>query len=333
MAREIAEPIELKMITTWETNKPDELFICWGSPEERCKGSITKLSSDYKSRNLFIMRYTDHENEDRRKNIEYIKKRLKNVGKIEELKINEDNPLPMIKEIVQKMENLVKSTENPKIVIDISNPIKWHLLILLKLLDLRNLLDKIRFLYTEPRDYCINLFQPLSFGIREIFPIPTYYGNYDFSKEDLLILMLGYEGSRAMALYENVDPTETLLLVANPSYHPEWENRTEKMNKEIINIVGSSKIKNIHSRNPLLVAMQLHEILSDRKYTKYNHIISPLGTKPQTLGLYSFLATNPLNTILLYGAPLRHNELFYSYGIGRTWELPFRKLELIENER
>ena len=35
--------------------------------------------------------------------------------------------------------------------------------------------------------------------------------------------------------------------------------------------------------------------------------------------------TNPQNTILIYGAPLRHNELFYSHGIGRSWALPFYK--------
>lgn len=326
MGSTISEPIKLKMVGTQILNEPDKLFICWGSPEERCKGSIMKLSPDYKSENIFILRYTNHESEKREKNIKYIKDRLEKAGKIEEITIDEDIPLPIIKEIAQEIESLVKDAKHPRITMDISTAIKWHLLVLLKILDLRDLLDKIRFLYTEPKDYHTNLFQPLSFGIKEVFPIPHYYGNYDFSKEDLLVLILGYEGSRAMALYENVDPTETLLLIADPPYHSAWERRTEDMNKEIINIVGSSKIKYIHSRNPVLVATQLYEILSDEKYLEYNHIISPLGTKPQTLGLYLYFATNPVDTILLYGAPLRHNELFYSHGIGRTWELPFRKI-------
>lgn len=324
--RNIPEPIELKTVETCEVNKPDKLYICWGSPEVRCKGSIMKLSPDYKSENIFILRYTDHESEKRERNIKDMKDRLEKVGKIKEITIDEDIPLPIIKEIAQEIENSVKDSKHPRITIDVSTPIKWHLLILLKLLDLRDLLDKIRFLYTEPEDYCTNLFQPLSFGIKEIFPIPMYHGNYDFSNEDLLVLILGYEGSRAMALYENIDPTETLLLIADPPYHPEWKGRTEKMNKEIINIVGESKIEYIHSRNPFSVATKLYEILSDRKYSEYNHIISPLGTKPQILGLYLYLATNPMNTILLYGVPLRHNELFYSHGIGRTWALPFKKL-------
>lgn len=176
----------------------------------------------------------------------------------------------------------------------------------------------------------IDLFQPLSFGIRQIFPIPTYSGNYDFSKDSLLILLLGYEGSRALALFDDMDPAECLLLIPKPAYNKEWEGRTEEMNKGIINIVGRSKIEYIHSRNPVKVAQQVYKILSKPKYSRYNHIISPLGTKPQTLGLYLYLSTNPLNTVLIYGAPLRHNELFYSRGIGRSWVLPFNKIAEVE---
>lgn len=323
---DIIEPVELEIIETSSSDKPDDVFICWASPEERCKGTILKLSPNYKARKIFILKYTNHESEKREKNLHEIKDKLKNHGEIEEFLIYEDAPLPIMRELVKEIENSLTDYKHFTITIDISTPIKWHLLILLKLLDLRSLLDNTRILYTEPKDYSIELFQPLSFGIREIFPIPLFHNYYDFSKNDLLVLILGYEGSRAMALYENIDPVETLLLIADPPYRPEWRGRTEEMNREIINTVGESKIKYIDSRNPILIAKQLFEILSDEKYTQYNHIISPLGTKPQALGLYIYLTSNPQNIILLYGAPLRHNNLFYSYGIGRTWKLPFKKI-------
>jgi len=203
--------------------------------------------------------------------------------------------------------------------------IKWHLLLLLKALDTNNLSDKIRYLYTEPKDYITDLFQPLSFGIKEIFPIPFYSGDFDFSKDSLLILILGYEGNRALALLEEMDPAECLLLVPKPAYHDEWEGRTEEMNRGIIKIIGESNIKYLDSRNPLKVYKQIRSIISSSEYSDYNHIFSPLGTKPQTLGLYLYLRENPLNTILIYGAPLRHNDLFYSEGIGRSWILPVFK--------
>lgn len=325
--KNLRKPTELKVIKSWTENQPDNLFICWGSPEKRCIGSTFRLHPNYKAEHIFLLRYSNHESKKREENIREMRNRLKNIGEIKEILIDENKPLPLIREIVEKIEKLVKHDIQPRITIDISTPIKWHLLVFLKFLDLRNLLSNVRFLYTEPEDYITDLFQSLSFGIKEIFPIPTFYGNYDFSNGDLLVLILGYEGSRAMALYEDVDPAECLLLVADPPYHEEWKGRTEEMNKEIINITGASKIKYIHSRNPLKVAFQLQRFLSDNRYAGYNHIISPLGTKPQALGLYSYLSTNPSNTILIYGAPLRHNEFFYSSGTGRTWELPFEKLK------
>lgn len=322
----ILEPVNIDTVKTCVNGKPDDLFVCWASPEERCKGSVSRLHGDYRAEHCIVIRYSDHENEKREKHVREMENTLGKVSKVEEMEIDESRPIPLIRDLCERMERLVHKRSQPRITLDMSTPIKWHLLILLKFLDLRNLLECVRFLYTEPEDYVTDLFQSLSFGIKEIFPIPTYHGDYDFSKGDLLVLMLGYEGSRAVSLYDDVDPSECLLLVPDPPYHREWKGRTEAMNQEIIGIAGTSKIRYLHSRNPMKVAFQLDSILSAPEYTEYNHVISPLGTKPQTLGLYSYLSTHPANTIVEYGAPLRHNDLFYSTGIGPTWELPFQKL-------
>jgi hypothetical protein len=323
MKMQITEPIECKEIITVLQNEPDDIFICCASPEERCKGVVQKLATNYHSKVVLFLRYANHKSEKREKNIQEMKDRLKSVGETQEIVIDEDKPIPMLKEIIQDIVNHTENNEKPRIAIDISTIIKWHLLILLKGLDLTKKGGTLRFFYTEPEDYITDLFQPLSFGIHSIFPIPTYSGNFDFSKNSLLVLILGYEGDRALALYEEMDPTDCLLLIAKPSYHEEWEGRAEKMNKEIINTVGNSKIGYIDSRNPIKVSSQLHELLSNQTYKQYNHIISPLGTKPQTLGLHLYLSSNPLNTVIIYGSPARHNELFYSKGIGRTWVLPY----------
>lgn len=326
MKKTIPELTKIEKIETIKRKEPDDVFICCGSPEERCKGTMRKISPNYKANIVFLLRYTNHESQKREQNVKEMKNRLEKVGKIIEIVVDEEKPIPIINDIIQKIERDATEPGKHRITIDISTIIKWHLLILLKALDLKNICEEIRFLYTEPEDYVTDLFQPLSFGIRKIFPIPTYSGNYDFSKDSLLILLLGYEGDRALALLEEMDPTECLLLIANPAYHKEWEGRAEEMNVGIINIVGRSKIEYTDSRNPVMVSQQLHKILSNPKYSKYNHIISPLGTKPQTLGLYLYLTTNPPNTVLIYGTPLRHNEPFYSRGIGSSWILPFNKI-------
>ncbi len=317
------EVIEATSIRTIKDNKNDDIFICAGSPEIRCLGAVKKLDKDYRAENIFILKYS-HYNEKRENHLKEMRAILKErkVGRIDEFLIDEESPLLILNDVVQKIEKYIVKSTHPGITIDISTLIKWHLLILLKALDVKGLLNKCRFLYTEPKDYLTDLFQPLSFGLKQIFPIPLFSGNYDFSKDSLLIIMLGYEGDRAMALLENIDPAECLLLVPKPAYHPEWEGRTEKMNKEIINIVGESNIRYIDSRNPMLVSQQLNNILTD-KYSSYNCIISPMGTKPQTVGLYLFSSKYKDDISLIYTSPLRHNDPFYSEGIGETWIMTF----------
>jgi len=317
-----SKPILSEEVKLPNTGRPDGFFICSASPEERCLGSINKLTPDYKVDKVFLLVYKDHDSDIRATHLAEMRRKLSKVGDVVEFPIDEENPIVCIKRILRDISDALIKNPGLSISLDFSTLIKWHLLLLLKGSKRQGFLHRIRFIYTEPEDYVINLFQPLSFGIRKIFSIPTYSGNYDFSKEALLVLMLGYEGDRALGLYEEIDPNECLLLIPDPPYREEWKGRTETMNKAIINMVGKSKISYIHSRNPNEVCEQLKRLLSKPEYRDFNHIISPLGTKPQVLGLFLYLIKNPPNTNLVYGAPLRHNDPFYSKGIGRTWVIP-----------
>lgn len=317
-------PINIKKLELIDKNKPDDVFILCASYEERCLGFINMITNNYKVNEVLLIRY-DHPNHKRENNIKIIKRKLKNKSKVLEFIVSENMPLPIINEIIQLLINKKREKKNLSINFDFSTMIKWHFLLFLKALEISGLINEIRYLYTEPKDYIVDLFQPLSFGIKTIFPIPFYSGDYNFSKNTLLVLILGYEDNRASALLEEMDPAECLLLIPKPAYHKEWEGRTEKMNKGIIKMVGESNVSYLDSRNPIKVKNQLKTILKDEKYQNYNHIISPLGTKPQTLGLYLYLREDPTNTVVIYGAPLRHNNLFYSEGIGRSWIIPIKE--------
>ena len=136
--------------------------------------------------------------------------------------------------------------------------------------------------------------------------------------------MLGYEGDRAMALCEAVAPHHTLLVVPRPAYHPEWEGRTEEMNAAMIASVGSGNVRYADSRNPVLVSEQLEQILSESQWSveELNHFLAPLGTKPQTIGLYMYVRHHPHSAHVVYAPPQRHNQAYFSTGVGRTWLLP-----------
>lgn len=319
MNRELAEIINAASLNDI---KSSDFLILSGSPEERCLGSISKIKKNFKSDNVFILKYS-HSSTKREKNLEKMRAMIHKhqVGPITEFEIDEETPLPIISDVVENLINAIKSNPDAQIIFDITTLIKWHLLMFLRALDVNGLIDNCMFIYTEPKDYLTDLFQPLSFGLRELFPVPLFSGNYEFSNDCLLAILLGYEGDRAMALLDNIDPSECVLFIPKPAYYPEWEGRTEEMNKEIINIVGTDSIYYIDSRNPSTVAGQIDNVIAG-KYGGYNCLLSPMGTKPQTVGLYLYWASHRKNNSIIYSAPLRHNDLFYSEGIGRTWILP-----------
>lgn len=317
------EPIELNQIDTIVPNNEDDIFILCASDEERCMGSISKLAEGYRAENFFLLEYTDP-NPKREEQIKKITSAIRKRGNLIENPIDEDNPLIGINSLLSKIQGYIQNIDKPRITFDFTTIMKWNLLLLLRGLEMNDTIKYVRFLYTEPLKYETDLINPLSFGVREIFPIPTFTGSYDFSKESLLVILLGYEGDRALSLFEKVEPSECLLFIAAPPYREEWRGMTEKMNAAIINLVGDDKKREIDARNPLLVSKCIKDELQKKEYSKFNHFIAPLGTKPQTLGLHLYLKSDPVNTIILYGRPLRHNSQFYSEGIGRTWHLPVK---------
>jgi hypothetical protein len=187
-----------------------------------------------------------------------------------------------------------------------------------------DLLKVTRIFYTEPKTYVTNLYLPISFGILPIYTVSGYVTTQSLNRPNLLVIFLGYEGDRAMALVNNFEPNETVLIIPDPPYHPEWKGQTEKMNKNLIEIIGSDRVETIHSLNPYSIVKKLETLFCQGcKYDldKYHCCIFPLGTKPQALGLYLFWRQYHGKFSIVYAPPNKRNESFYPKGIGRTWQL------------
>lgn len=168
----------------------------------------------------------------------------------------------------------------------------------------------------------------MSIGIHKIEPITGFISQTPLSRPILLIIFLGYESDRAKAIYENLDPNEVLLIVPDPPYHKEWKGRTEEINRHLIKIISKDRIKAAPSEDSLEVAVKLEELLKDYPLDDWRWIIAPLGTKPQTLGIYLFWRKNRGKFSIIYAPPLEHNNPFFSTGVGNTLSfiLPRAKL-------
>jgi len=301
---------------------PDSFFITCASFEERCLGVPQRLSERLQFERGYVFVYEDP-SEKREQNLRKLEALLTLKGHFEKISTSENNPLPAIGRLYNELKSFKEKVELAHFVItlDISTFTKRHLLLLLKNVDDLGLWNKLRIFYTEPKKYVTDLYLPMSMGIRTISPISGFISSSSPNLPLLLIIFLGYEGDRAMAIYENLDPEDTVLIVPKPAYHKEWESKTEKMNRPLIRMIGERKIEYAHSLNPLNATHSLERITKRFNPSKWKWIIVPLGTKPQALGLYFFWREHPNTFSIIYAQPLKHNERFFSTGIGKTWLL------------
>ena len=300
---------------------PDDVFICSASFEERCVGTC-RLFDDYRFRNGFVF-VNDQPAGNKEQRLREIRAMTNPLGRVEVLWYSETDPAGSIASFTKYLHQIDLDPANTVITLDISTFNKRHLLMLLKELDERGYWDSLRILYTEPQDYATDLYLPLSMGIKQIEPVQGFVNTQPLNKPLLLLILLGYEGDRAMALFNNIDPNETILVVPKPAFHDEWEGRTEKMNSDLITLLGVESLRYADSRHPEEVAETMAKILTsgDHNLDDWSCYISPLGTKPQIVGLYLFWRQNHNKFSILYAQPLKHNEFFNSTGVGRTWLL------------
>jgi len=318
---------EIQSLETCRKETPDDVFICCASFEERCLGSI-RLFSNYRHCNSFLFVY-DEPDEKREIHLHEMKQRLNAHGNMTIISASEGDPAPSVATLGNYLRGLTLKKENCVITMDISTFTKRHLLLLLNLFDRLGYWNSLRVMYTEPGNYVTNLYLPMSFGVKAIETVSGFVANQSLGKPLLLVIFLGYEGDRANALFKNIDPNETVLIIPKPAYHPEWEGRTEEMNVHLISMLREDALKYADSRNPYSVFSSLCDLFErNRNYDLRNWhcCISPLGTKPQTLGLYQFWREFPYEFSIIYAQSLKHNETFYSDEIGRTWELMIPEL-------
>jgi|GEM_PF-5577191 len=218
--------------------------------------------------------------------------------------------------LIAKVVNAVQQHDGT-INIDISILSRFEFLFLLRMVYEIDRYDDIRLLYSEPHDYTTDQNQE-STGIEKISSIPGFVNNAPLNRKLLLILFLGYEPARSMAIYNHIDPDETFLIIPDPPYQNDWEGRTEQLNANLINAVKSENIHRMHSSDPRIFRKEFEQFIDENGVSigEFNCRISPLSTKPQSLGLFDYWRKNRGDFSLIYATPLNKKRLFDPVGIG-----------------
>jgi hypothetical protein len=238
------------------------------------------------------------------------------------LQFSEKDAAKSLRQNMQCLRGVLGRGTDSSIVLDISVFTKRHLLMMLRWLDDEGLWERLTIVYSEPEDYDVSQYIPLSFGLTSFHQIPGFSACPDVSRPVHLVLFLGYEGDRALAVYEKVEPMRATLVVPHPPYNPSWIGRTEKFNADLLALVGEGRIQKVDPIDPNATAEALVQIFGDgRGRGEHAKIVCPLGTKPQTLGIYSYMRECADPPAVVYASPLRHNHGFYSHGVGKSWVL------------
>ena len=148
-------------------------------------------------------------------------------------------------------------------------------------------------------------------GVRDVVALPGFEGQVGH-KPTLLVLSLGYEGARAYKLFRQYEPTATLALLGDPGdADPEREHILQTVKKNNANLLATDAVcyKTLPSYDPVTFADQAEthinhmiEHIRVTHFAEVDVIVSPIGTKIQTLGLFQLWQRHP-NYQIAYPVP------------------------------
>jgi len=152
----------------------------------------------------------------------------------------------------------------------------------------------------------------MSYGVKYVAPVPFYAGIQQPERRDLLVLFLGYEGERAVRLWRSVEPEHTIAVVSYPALRPAGHLPAISNNKTLLEmdpeVVEQRQVPAASPEETFEFLKEVH-----LKYPDWNIMISSLGPKVQTLGVYLFFEANPKCTSqVLYAPAASYDEKHYT---------------------
>ena len=315
------EPIEIEYLTKLNEYGPDDLFICCASFEDRCVSSALTVRADFRTRFavIFVIEEPLY-----KKQVETNLFRLQSeLGKraaegIFVIRCQRDDPI----EGITQLRNIwgrckPKDPDEPFITIDISGFTKIYLFELLHYLVVELNLGLPRLLHTT-QTY---LPTKLTRGVQQITTIHNFFGTISYEKQTILVLLLGFEPERSLAVWKHFNPSRTIALITNP---PRYGNlnylKYARENNSYLLSQPSIEVRDVPPDNPYGVKSVLEAIHSDTRGL-FNMVIGPFGTKPQVVGVFLFCLEHP-KVQVVYSFPVKYTRSYLQRKPGPTLLLP-----------
>jgi hypothetical protein len=314
----IETPVEVSAFQTVDPESPDDALILSASWEDRCLG-MPRRSFSYRCKAVYMTVY-EGKNDLRERNLRELEPLLRRFGPLEPMPATRRDPLASVRRLIERLRTAAPDGR-PKISIEISTFTRKHLLLLLNGLDHAGLLRNCQLYYTEPLDYQTHEDEAAASGISAIETIQTLSGSNRPSKNSLLVMFLGFEGRRALALWEHLEPHSTIAIIPDPAYHSEWRGRTELQNRYLLSCIPAPNVYYSDARRPSDSENLLDRLIAEPKFNPdaYDYWIATLGTRPQLIGAYRFWRRRLGLANIVYAAPVRYRPEYRTIAAGRSW--------------
>jgi hypothetical protein len=317
----VTGPTEIKSLPRLNARGADDLFICSSSFEERCLSSPTLMGVDFLTKYAVIFNVEEPlYNRQVEKNMFRLQTELrkKTTEGIFVISCQRENPVDGIQQMAKILKECKLNTDGgPYVTVDISGFTKIYLLELLHFLVVEKEMGMPRLLHTTQR----YLPTRLTRGIEQITTIPNYFGSPAMDKEMALVMFLGFEPERALAIWKQYNPAKTIALISNPprSGNPDYLKYARQNNADLLS-KPSVEVRDVPPDNPYVVKTVLDAIYDETK-DSFNMVIGPFGTKPQVVGVFLFCKEHR-KVQVIYSFPATYTRSYLQRQPGATLLLP-----------
>lgn len=214
---------------------------------------------------------------------------------------------------------------NSKVCVDITGFIRPHLIFFAKYLH-RIGIKKIDFLYSEPQHYSNAEDTTFSGFIDKVDLIPGCGSatNLPNTENDLLIVSAGYDDNLIERVLQFKSKVKSkYFLIGFPSLQPDMYQESILKIYKAKESIGKKTDRYAPAFDPFVTAQIISDIVEENS-NHSNIYLSPLSTKPQTLGIAFYYLWNfekkPINIIFPYSKIYNKKT---ATGIKKTWKYTF----------
>ena len=304
---------------------PEDLFICCASYEERSVGAVEIMEPEYQVSQSFVFVSKEYR---LRGNTEIhldrvgsaLTKRSNHQPQVVEFAI--DRPMQAVWDLDRMLTALSVDSRPTTCTIDISSFPRQELLVLLQFIQRRFPTTILRLVYCSPERYATEEEGGwLTRGVQALVSVPGFGGVQLPGRKKLLVLVLGHEGERAHITWRRHQPECAIAIRQGTPYKPGLDAISNELNSLLC---ATAKGLSVEPRQVAADSVdEVCGILADiyeRYRGDYFMVVSPLGTKLQTLGVYRLAASRP-DVQITYAVPVWYNWENYSTGVGRIWQV------------